>query len=108
MDDRSIVITTDDGKEHICDILFTYHSEQFNKDYVLFVPRGQNQVSAAIYKEDSETSGQFIAIETEEEWTMLEQLLDDYYNQMDDGEGCSGNCGSCGSGCSDCNHCDED
>lgn len=102
MTDRMIEITTNDGKKHICDILFTYHSEQFNKDYVLFVPRGEDQVSAAVYvpKTETETDGELMAVETEEEWTMLEELLDDYYNDLEEND-CNGECGSC-SGCSDC------
>lgn len=100
MTDRMIEITTDDGKKHICDILFTYHSEQFNKDYVLFVPRGENQVSAAVYVQKTETDGEFMAVETDEEWTMLEELLNDYYDDLEE-NGCNGECGSC-SGCNDC------
>lgn len=105
MTDRTIVITTEDGKELTCDILFTYHSEEFNKDYVLFVPRGENQVSAAVYVEKTTTQGEFLPVETDEEWDMLEALLDDYYHS--DEQGCSGHCASCGGcGSEDCN-CDE-
>ncbi len=104
MTDRTIVITTEDGKEYTCDILFTYHSEEFNKDYVLFIPRGEKQVSAAVYEEKTATEGQFSPVETEEEWQMLEGLLDDYYNNQEADEGgCSGHCSSCsGCGSEDC------
>lgn len=105
MTDRTIEITTEDGKKYICDILFTYHSDEFNKDYVLFVPRGENQVSAAQYIETTGTNGEFRPIETDEEWAMLEELLNDYYQQDEEG-GC-GSCGSCG-GCGgqECDGCD--
>ena len=36
MDDKTLVLTMEDGKEVTCDILFTYHSDQFEKDYVIF------------------------------------------------------------------------
>ena len=35
-------------------------------------------------------------ITSEEEWTMLEEMLDDYYNNQENG--CGGSCESC-SGC---------
>ena len=49
MEDRTLTITTDSGEEILCEILFTTHSEEFNKDYVVFVEKGTNTVSAAIY-----------------------------------------------------------
>lgn len=97
MEDRTLVLTMDDGKEITCDILFTYHSDQFNKDYVIFQPRGEEQLNAASYVEDSAGKGSLHAIETDEEWAMLEALVDDYYGSPED-SGCSGNCGGC-SGC---------
>ena len=108
MDDRTLVLTTEDGKEIVCDILFTYHSEEFNKDYVIFQPRGEEQLSAASYTEEEAGNGALHAVETDEEWEMLEALVDDYYSQ--DKTGCGGNCGGC-SGCSeedcDCDGCGE-
>ena len=38
------------------------------------------EISAAIYVEESETEGYFEDIETEEEWDMLDDLLDEYFN----------------------------
>lgn len=108
MDDRTLVLTTNDGKEITCDILFTYHSDEFNKDYVIFQPRGEEQLSAASYTEEGAGKGSLQGIETDEEWEMLEELVKDYYSQ--DQENCSGNCGGC-SGCNqedcDCDGCDE-
>ena len=48
MEDRTLTITTDSGEEILCEILFTTHSEEFNKDYVVFVEKGTNTASAAI------------------------------------------------------------
>ncbi|MBS1477410.1 MAG: hypothetical protein HP024_05690, partial [Acholeplasmatales bacterium] len=49
MEDRTLTITTDSGEEILCEILFTTHSKEFNKDYVVFVEKGTNTASAAIY-----------------------------------------------------------
>ncbi|HRF70924.1 MAG: DUF1292 domain-containing protein [Anaeroplasmataceae bacterium] len=105
MEDRTITLTTSEGKDIVCDILFTYHSDQFNKDYVVFVPRGTNEASAASYIESGDGNGELQKIETEEEWKMLEELLDDYSNEQE--TSCSGNCGNCSGGC-DKEECDCD
>ncbi len=96
MEENTFVLTADDGKEVVCEILFTYHSDEFNKDYVIFQPSGEDQLSAACYIEDNGTNGHLEAVESDEEWAMLEELVDDYYSNQS--SGCSGNCGSC-SGC---------
>lgn len=98
MEDRTLTLTTETGEEIICDILFTYHSDEFNKDYVVFTPRGSNEASAASYIETGNGSGTLEKIETEEEWNLLEDLLDDYSNQHETEGGCHGACGGC-SGC---------
>lgn len=97
MKERTLTLIQEDGKEIICDILFTYHYEKTNKDYVVFNVRGTQEVSAATYEETDGTTGKLGLIETEEEWAMLEELLNDYCNQqdLDDLEGCTGSCDSC-------------
>ena len=102
MDDRTLVLTMEDGKEVVCDILFTYHSDQFNKDYVIFQPQDQDQLSAASYIEDKDGQGSLQGIETDEEWEMLEELVKDYYSEQET-SGCGGDCGGCqGCGTEDC------
>lgn len=96
MEDRTLTITTDSGEEILCEILFTTHSEEFNKDYVVFVEKGTNTASAAIYNANDKGEGKLTQITSEEEWTMLEEMLDDYYNNQENG--CGGLCESC-SGC---------
>lgn len=98
MTDRTLTLIQDDGKEIICDILFTYFYEKTNKNYVVFQVRETQEVSAATYEEDGAKEGRLGRIETEEEWAMLEELLDDYASNLDDEEGCGGSCSSC-SGC---------
>lgn len=94
MDDRTLTITTDNGEEILCEILFTTHSNEFNKDYVVFVEKGTNNASAAIYNPTDNGEGTLTQITTEEEWNMLEELLDDYYNNQEEND-CSGSCENC-------------
>lgn len=107
MVDRTITLLQDNGKELVCDILFTYHYEKLNKDYVVFQVRETKEVSAATYDPNDGKEGRLGKIETEEEWEMLEELLNDYAQNLDDEEGCGGCCDSC-SGCGEDCECDGD
>ena len=46
------------------------------------------------YEEETLTSGKLGKVETDEEWDMLEKLLDDYQQDLDD-ESCDGECEGC-------------
>lgn len=103
MKERDFTITTDNGEEILCEILFTHHSDEFNKNYVIFVKKDTNEASAACYIEGQNGEGTLEPVETEEEWSMLEDLLEDYSkNAHDTQEECS--CGGCHGDC----HCDGD
>ena len=38
--DNKLTYIDDNGNEVLCEILFTFHADEFNKDYVLFYPVG--------------------------------------------------------------------
>ncbi|MCR4897598.1 MAG: DUF1292 domain-containing protein [Acholeplasmatales bacterium] len=86
MTDRTIKIKEDGKEEVTCDILFTYHSNEFNKDYVVFQIRGKDLVSAASYNPNEGAEGELKKIDNDEEWAMIEDLLEDYQNQEEDEE----------------------
>ncbi|MBQ9124274.1 MAG: DUF1292 domain-containing protein [Acholeplasmatales bacterium] len=99
MTDRTLTLIDDDGTEIVCDILFTYSYEKTKKNYVVFQVRGTQEVSAATYEPTENGEGRLGKVETEEEWAMLEDLLDDYASNLEDAESCGGNCSSCGCSC---------
>lgn len=75
-------ITNSEGKEVEAKILFTHHSEEFGHDYVVFLPSDTDQYTAAYYSEgDIENGGELSPIETDEEWEMLEQLLEEFLGE---------------------------
>lgn len=88
---REFVLTLDDGKELSCNILFTIHSDEFNKDYVVFKVLETNEITAACYTESTANSGDLSKVETDEEWSFLEDVLDDYYEKQN----CDGDCAGC-------------
>lgn len=81
--DRTFVITKENGEKVTCDILFTYHSEQFHSDYVVFVQKGSTEAQASKYKESGDgKQGQLEAITSDAEWDMLEKLLKQYNEEQ--------------------------
>jgi uncharacterized protein YrzB (UPF0473 family) len=101
MKDNSLIITTEDGKQINCKILFTHHSDEFNKDYVVFVDEN-NVASAAIYNDSDDGKGELIEIKTDAEWNMLEKLLNEY--NEDDEKACDNSCEGCDGNCSCANN----
>ena len=96
MEKQYITLINDDGSETLAEILFTYHSEEFNKNYVVFLPQDDEVVAAASYVENG-NQGSLEQITTEEEWELIENLLEQYVQQLEATEGCE-----CGCGCEDC------
>lgn len=92
MTDRTLTLIQDNGEEIVCDILFTYFYEKTNKNYVVFQVRDSDEVSAAVYFPDNGADGRLEKIETEEEWSMLEDLLNDYAGNLAEEGGCGGEC----------------
>jgi uncharacterized protein YrzB (UPF0473 family) len=77
-----IVVTNEDGTEVVCNILFTHEANE--KSYVVFEFADSEEISAAIYEAgDDEEEGTFIDIETDEEWEMLDVLLQNYFDELD-------------------------
>ena len=48
MKDTQFVFTDDQGNETLCEILFTFNSEEFNKNYVLFYPVGSEHEDGSV------------------------------------------------------------
>ena len=68
------------GKEIVCDVLFTHHSEQTGKDYVAFTdhskaPDGSASVFYATYDPNAE-SIDLTPIQTQNEWVMLREMFE--------------------------------
>ena len=75
-----ISITDQDGNIIECDILFTFDNEENNKSYIVYTNNkvdelGNLMIYANIYDPNSD-DGSLEKIETEEEWALIEQLLD--------------------------------
>lgn len=113
-DSKKITFIDERGKEVAAEVILTYHSDEFNHDYVIFVIEGEDTANAAIFHETGEDNGDLEQITDEREWQLLEDVLREYYDDptfVDEGcagcSNCDGNCdcgdgengNACGSGC---------
>ena len=70
-----LFVTTNDGRQLTFKVLFTYHSEDFNKDYVFFYQENDEDNIIVYSYDDSNTLHE---IEDEEEYKELDEILESY------------------------------
>ncbi|ATH92585.1 hypothetical protein ACH95_10255 [Bacillus glycinifermentans] len=82
--EKNITIVDDKGNEQLCEVLFTFDSDKFDKSYVLYYPiEAQDDeeieihASSFIPNENGE-DGELMPIETDEEWDMIEETLNTF------------------------------
>ena len=92
MKKNSFSMLDENGNEVVYDVLFTFESEETNKNYIVYTDnsrddQGNIEVYASIYYPDDPNS-RLEAIETEKEWkvieTILETLQDEIKNKKDE------------------------
>ena len=79
MSKNQFIVMNEHGEEVICDILFTFDSDETQKSYIVYTDNtkddfGNVNVMAAIYdptKENPRLEG----ITSEKEWNMIESIL---------------------------------
>ena len=74
-------ITGEDGKDIECEALFTFEWKKNGKNYIVYTDNttdeeGNTKVYASIYDPEKEDQN-LQPIETEEEWNMVETILDE-------------------------------
>ena len=115
LEDNQLVFIDDKGNEVLCEIIFTYESVEYKKNYVFFKPVGASdeddniEVSCASYIPQEDGIGELNEITDDAEWDMLSEVFDSYIQEevdedelncegcpgCDDGGDCSG-CPGCG------------
>ncbi|MEK4147220.1 DUF1292 domain-containing protein [Robertmurraya sp. FSL W8-0741] len=90
--DNNITVIDEEGNEQLCEILFTFDSDEFGKSYVLYYPIGEDDsddeeieihASAFVPSEDT-NDGDLQPIETEEEWDLIEEMLNTFLEEQDE------------------------
>lgn len=83
MDENRLTLILD-GEEVMCDILFTHFSEEYETNYVVFQFSDRDEISAAVFVETDNGEGRFEDVQTDEEWAMLDELLENYLGDDQD------------------------
>jgi uncharacterized protein YrzB (UPF0473 family) len=92
---ETMTIVDENGEEHVCEVIFTFDSEEFGKSYVLYHVLGENDVdedeeveihaSAFVPSEDNE-DGELMPIEDDAEWEMIEEMLNTFLAEEEEDE----------------------
>ena len=80
MDSSKINITDTNGNVIECDVLFTFDDRETKKSYVVYTDNtlddlGNTKIFANIY-DPNNSNGVLEKIDTDEEWALIEQLVD--------------------------------
>lgn len=90
--EKQITVIDEQGNEQLCEVLFTFESEEFGKSYVLYYPLGSDEnddeeieIHASSFNpsEDGE-DGELQPIETEEEWDLIEEMLNTFLDEEEE------------------------
>ncbi len=76
----TFTVTDEDGNETELEILFSFFSDEFGKDYIVYTDHtldenGNTKVFASVYKPDSQDTTLY-PIETDAEWALIEKTLE--------------------------------
>ena len=79
MEKNSFTVLDENGREITCDVLFTFESDETNKNYIVYTDNttdetGNTKVYASIYNPNDEHS-KLEEIQTEKEWKMIDGIL---------------------------------
>lgn len=85
MEENTFKVTNEEGVEETFEVVLTFKSEETGRSYVIYKLPGEDEeeVFAAIYDEEAKDGGNLIQIETEEEFDMVEEVLNSF---LDDEE----------------------
>ena len=84
-----IIIPDENGEEHLFEVIFTFDIDVNQQSYIAVVPVEQaedeeQEVFAFRYEEkDNEDDLALFAIETDEEWEMVEEMLNTLIDDED-------------------------
>ena len=85
LEDNKIIVVDEDGNEDIIDIeiLFTYHHDERNKDYVVFIEEGDEENAIAmIINEDNSLE----EIVDDEEYDEILEVYDAFFDDEETSE----------------------
>ncbi|MFD1428971.1 MULTISPECIES: DUF1292 domain-containing protein [Lacticaseibacillus] len=91
-DDQLITLVDEKGNEELYQVLFTFDSEDYGKSYVLLFPQSaaddeEVEIQAFSFTPDENgdaSQGDLFPIEDDDEWAMVEEVLNTFLDDEDD------------------------
>ena len=84
MEDKTLRVIDEQGNEMDYEIVLTFKSDQTGKSYVVYKePGDSDEVYAASYDETETDGGNLNPIETDEEWDIIEEVLETFQEEDD-------------------------
>ncbi|CAM3189981.1 Uncharacterized protein YrzB, UPF0473 family [Lactobacillus bombicola] len=85
-EDRQITLVDDKGNEELYEILFTFHSDDYDKSYILLYPATSSEsdeVEVLAFSYDADEAGDVTSsdlheIEADDEWDMVQGVLNTF------------------------------
>ncbi len=85
MEEKRIFVLDEKGNEIEYEIVLTFNSPKTHKDYVIYKEPGDTEdVMAAIYDETNNDGGRLLEIESEEEFQMIQDVLDAFMDEEEE------------------------
>ena len=85
---NTFTVINDEGKEIVCDVLFTFDSDETKKSYVFYTDNtkdenGNIRVYASIFNPNDNGDGtELLPIQTEKEWKVIEKILESLQEEV--------------------------
>ncbi|WP_163970083.1 DUF1292 domain-containing protein [Oceanobacillus halotolerans] len=83
-----IIVPDENGEEHLFEVLFTFDVDETNQSYIAVVPVEQKEAEEVeVYafryeeKEEQDDDLSLFPIESDEEWEMVEEMLNTLANE---------------------------
>ena len=85
---KSFTVINDKGEEVVCDVLFTFDSEETKKSYIVYTDNstdedGSIRVYASVF-DPTGNNPDLLPIETEKEWLVIENILASVQEKIDE------------------------
>lgn len=85
-EDRQLTLVDDKGNEELYEILFTFHSDDYDKSYILLYPATSSEsdeVEVLAFSYDADEAGDVTSsdlheIEADDEWDMVQGVLNTF------------------------------
>ncbi|MCZ2259399.1 DUF1292 domain-containing protein [Sporosarcina sp. G11-34] len=89
---ETMTIVDENGVEHVCEIIFTFESKEYEKSYVLYHVLGEDDVededieihASSFIPSEGNEDGELSPIDDDEEWEMIEEMLNTFLAEEDE------------------------